>query len=473
MLTPVQPETTSASRYAPTDGMSYNPNDSTYWQQEALDKELGRTFALCQACRSCVHACQAFPILFAALDIAAEGQPLPEARRHAILDACLQCKLCYVNCPYTEAEGHAFQLDMPRLLLRANAVRRRHHGLPLRERLLGHPDRLGKLGTLLPALANWANTWRPHRLLVERLLGLHRDKLLPRFARSTFATWFRQHTAGAEETATGTHPVVLFATCFTNYHKPALGQAAYTVLTHNQCRVACPALECCGMPALDGGDVARARQHARANVARLLPYVERGYQIAVINPTCSLMLKQEYPTLLDHRQHPQLVEGAHRVAAATHDVNAYVFALRQAGHFREDFRSTPHGPVAYHVPCHLRVQHSGCRGRDLLRRIPGVQPMLVAECSGHDGTWAMKQEHFAAALHHGQKAFDGMRATGAALWVSDCPLAALQFEQACGQTALHPMEVLARAYRADGFPQALPLPAPAESQDARQGENSR
>jgi Fe-S oxidoreductase len=190
-------------------------------------------------------------------------------------------------------------------------------------------------------------------------------------------------------------------------------------------------------------------------VERLLPYVEKGYQIAVINPTCSLMLKQEYPELLHIPEDPRIIDAARQVAAATRDISEYLFALRREGHFREDFQSTPGGPVAYHVACHLRMQNIGFRGRDLIRRIPGVQPKLVAECSGHDGTWAMKQENFTLALKNGQRAFDGMRSAEAEFWISDCPLAAVQFEQACGKNVLHPIEVLERAYRADGFPQAV------------------
>lgn len=448
-------DTNEPIRYAPTDGLTYNPNEPKYWDKEALDKELFRAFDLCNGCRLCFRFCQSFPILFEAVDTHGDVRQIPKAKTHEIIDTCFQCKLCYVNCPYTEAESHEFKLDFPRLMLRANAQRRREEGVPWRERLLGNPDLLGKFGTLTPALANWANTLRPNRLVLEKGLGVHRDKLLPKFERPTFEVWFRQQTGGAEETADGTHPVVLFVTCFGNYNKPALGKAAYTVLRHNDCRVACPTLNCCGMPALDGGDVDFARRQARQNVAQLLPYVERGYDIAVVNPTCSLMLKQEYPELLHIPGDVRITEAARQVAAATRDISEYLFGLRREGHFREDFQSTPGGPVAYHAPCHLRMQNIGFRGRDLMRRIPGVQPKLVAECSGHDGTWAMKQENFDLALKNGQRAFDGMRNAEAELWVTDCPLAAVQFEQACGKAALHPVEVLERAYRADGFSQVV------------------
>ncbi|MDP7691110.1 MAG: hypothetical protein QGG89_04665, partial [Vicinamibacterales bacterium] len=92
---------------------------------------------------------------------------------------------------------------------------------------------------------------------------------------------------------------------------------------------------------------------------------------------------------------------------------------------------------------------------DLMRRIPGVTPKLTAECCGHDGTWAMKTEYFQLSLKNGEKAFDGMQQADAEIWATECPLAAVQFEQACGKKALHPLEVIDRAYEAEGFPTRL------------------
>ena len=52
---------------------------------------------------------------------------------------------------------------------------------------------------------------------------------------------------------------------------------------------------------------------------------------------------------------------------------------------------------------------------------------------------------------NGKAAFDGMAAPGAKIWATDCPLAAVQFQQHAGVKPMHPMSVLARAYREDGF----------------------
>jgi Fe-S oxidoreductase len=321
--------------------------------------------------------------------------------------------------------------------------------------MLGDPDRLGKLASRTAGLANWANRLRPNRILMEKFAGIHRDKLLPRFEGQTFEEWARREHGGAEETPTGTHRVVLFATCFVNYNKAEVGRAAHRVLTHNDCKVACPRLNCCGMPALDGGDVEFAKKQARQNVERLLPWIENGYKVAVVNPTCSLMIRQEYAELLDDPAYPSLGQAAKKVAEETRDLSEFLNELRKEGAFKEDFRSTPGDRVAYHAPCHLRMQNVGFRGRDLMRRIPGVKPKLVAECCGHDGTWAMKKEYFDLAMKNGRKAFEGMKQADAEVWSTDCPLAAIQFEQACGKQALHPVEILDRAYRADGFPRSI------------------
>jgi Fe-S oxidoreductase len=400
----------------------------------------------------CFKFCQSFPTLFAAVDRYGDVRKLPDQTRWQVVDECFQCKLCYTTCPYTETEGHEFKLDFPRLILRANAIRRRKRGVPLREKMLADPDRLGKLACRTAGLANWANNFKPNRILMEKFAGIHRDKQLPRFAGQTFESWARHEHGGADETAEGRHPVVLFSTCFVNYNNPEVGKAAHRVLAANDCKVACPETNCCGMPALDGGDVEFAKKQARSNVERLLPWVENGYKVAVINPTCSLMMRQEYPELLDDATYPGLGEAARKVAAAVRDLGEFLFDLRKEGQFNERFRSTPNGNVAYHAPCHLRMQNIGFRGRDLMRRIPGVKPKLVQECCGHDGTWAMKKEYFKLSMKNGAKAFEGMKQAEAELWSTDCPLAAIQFEQACGKKALHPVEILDRAYRADGFP---------------------
>ncbi len=146
-------------------------------------------------------------------------------------------------------------------------------------------------------------------------------------------------------------------------------------------------------------------------------------------------------------------ERAQRLSAAVRDPSEFLWSIRQEERFVSAFRSTPPGgKIAYHAPCHLRAQGIGFKGRDLLRRIPGVTvAATVLECCGHDGTYAMTVEGFGPSQRVGRKAFDAMIAAEARVWATDCPLAALQFQQHAGKKPLHPLAILARATRPGGF----------------------
>jgi Fe-S oxidoreductase len=151
--------------------------------------------------------------------------------------------------------------------------------------------------------------------------------------------------------------------------------------------------------------------------------------------------------------------AAARLAGAVMDPGEFLWSIRNESRFSTDFKSAPAGPLAYHAPCHLRAQGVGFKGRDLLRKLPGVELRTVLECCGHDGTYAMSLRGFAPAARIGKKAFDGMRDATGTLWSTDCPLAAIQFQQHAGVKPLHPMSILARAYRGEAFAPVAAGPA--------------
>ena len=443
--------------YQPTDGLTYDTEDPKYWEDDALDKEVQRVFEICNGCRMCFKFCDSFPSLFAFLDDAVHDgdvRKLTAGEKRTVMDACFQCKLCEVQCPYTPRDKHEYQLDFPKLVHRYQAQRARFEGVKLRDQLLGDPDLLGQAGRASLGVANVMNKVPAHRLLMEKTLGIHREKLLPDFAAKTFERWAEQQGRVAE--APCGHDVVLFQTCFVQNNAPEVGRDTLEVLDRNGVKSTCVSgLKCCGMPAWEHGDLDRVRAWAKQNLELLTPHVEAGAKVLVINPTCSMMLRREWPELLAREDRPR----AEALAKATMDPGEYLWSIRKEPRFNRDFKSTPGANVSYHAPCHLRAQAVGFKGRDLIRLIPGVEAKSVLECCGHDGTYAMKVEGFETSARVGRKAFEDMKDNeGAEVWVTECPLAAVQFQQHAGNKPMHPMTVLARAYREDGFPQKLPSP---------------
>jgi glycerol-3-phosphate dehydrogenase subunit C len=444
--------------YAPTDGLSYDPEEPAYWDDAGLAKEVTRVFEVCHGCRMCFKYCDAFPKLFAYVDKEHDGKvtDLTAKETAAVMNDCFQCKLCEVQCPYTPRDNHPFKLDFPKLVHRYRAVQARKRGTSLRDKFLGDPDAAGRAARASGGLADRMNRVGAHRWFMEKTLGIHRDKLLPGFARQTFEEWASQEGLIR---AVPDGEAVLFQTCYVQNNEPEIGRDTVEVLTRNQVDIRCArGLECCGMPAWESGNLRELQKRARRNLDVLVPYVEKGAKVLAINPTCSMMLRREYPTLVAAEDR----ERAVKLAEAVRDPSEYLWSLRDEPRFSRDFKSHPE-KVAYHAPCHLRAQAVGFRGRDLIRRTGVSDVTFVAECCGHDGTYAMKVESFEASRRIGGKAFTGMQEPDATTWVTDCPLAAIQFEQHAGKKPLHPMSLLARAYRGERFE---PAPVVAKSEKA-------
>ena len=429
--------------YQPTEGLSYDPADPKYWDEKGLASEVHRVFEVCNGCRMCFKYCDSFPKLFDFIDSRHDGAvaALTDGETREVMDACFQCKLCEVQCPYTPRDGHEFQLDFPKLVHRFNAHRTRKEGVSLRNRVLGDPDAAGTVARASLGMANVMNRVGAHRWFMEKALGIHRDKLLPDFAGETFEAW-AEGQGLVDEKAGG--EVVLFQTCYVQNNEPEIGKDTVHVLQQNQVDVRCASgLACCGMPAWESGDLAELQRRASINLAVLEPFVDRGAKVLAINPTCSMMLRQEYPHLVA----PEDRERATKVAKAVRDPSEFLWSIRKEARFNEALADVPE-KVAYHAPCHLRAQGIGFKGRDLIRKA-GAEVSTVMECCGHDGTYAMKVESFEASVRVGKRALDGVKEDPeATTWVTDCPLAALQFQQHAGQKPLHPMSLLARSYRA-------------------------
>jgi Fe-S oxidoreductase len=374
--------------------------------------------------------------LFVSLDteeVDGDAEKLVPGALKRVVDLCYQCKLCYNHCPYTPP--HRWQVDFPRLMLRARAAEARRRGVTLQDRFLGNTDLVGRLGTLTARFVNWANTLAPHRAFLEAAVGLHRRRNLPPFAGRRFSTWFaRRRPASFAPQA----KVALFTTCTVEYNDPAVGKAAVAVLERNRVDVALPPQRCCGMPYLDGGAVKEAQGLIRENVKALAAAVREGREIVVPGPTCSYMLKQEYPWLDGS-------DDARLVASHTRDLFEYLMRLHAEGKLDTNFSQRP-GRVAYHLPCHLKAQNLGTKSADLLRLIPGTEVEVVEHCSGVDGTWGLKKEYYELSLKVAEPLFKGIEAARPDRVASDCPLAALQIAQGTGAVPRHPIQIVAEAY---------------------------
>lgn len=138
------------------------------------------------------------------------------------------------------------------------------------------------------------------------------------------------------------------------------------------------------------------------------------------------------------------------VRDAMFDPFEYFVLRKKDGLLRTDFKNAL-GSVSYHIPCHSRVQNMGQKTREMLESIPGTQVKIVERCSGHDGTWGVKTEHFENAMKIGRPVFRQMAEANPRYVSSDCPIAARHIMQGMGESAAsvekrHPLSLLRQAY---------------------------
>jgi glycerol-3-phosphate dehydrogenase subunit C len=422
---------------------AFDPNEPRYWDARDLEHELKRVFEICHGCRMCVGYCGSFPDMFARVDRdietrGAEGaEKLEAADFKSVTDLCWQCKICYIKCPYTPDEHHEWMVDVPRLLTREKAQRAARDGISLQDRVLGEPQAMGRLnaGPMAPAV-NLINANRLVRKVAEKVVGISSEFLLPPFGRVSFDGWLARHTPVEGAGSAGT--VAIFATCLNDYNFPSVAANAVRVLEKNGYAVVRPDQTCCGLPNLDGGDIASAQAKAKRNVASLLEQIDAGRTVVVPQPTCSYAIKKEYPELLG-------TAAARRVADNTLDLMQFLDQLRKAKTLNRDFKKG-FGKIAYHAPCHLRAQKIGYPGARVLGLLPDTEVEMIEQCSAVDGTWGMKAQYYEMGRRYAQKLVRGIDDAEAQLVVTDCSLSALRIEKENGVKPLHPIEALAHAY---------------------------
>jgi Fe-S oxidoreductase len=129
-----------------------------------------------------------------------------------------------------------------------------------------------------------------------------------------------------------------------------------------------------------------------------------------------------------------------------YDPFEYLMLRHKHGMLRTDFQNSL-GKVAYQVPCHLRVQNIGLKTRDLLALVPDTEIETIERCSGHDGTYAVKQEFHDISKKIARPIVGKVNKSGAQHFVSDCPMAAEQVAQSLEQhSGNHPLNLLRHAY---------------------------
>jgi glycerol-3-phosphate dehydrogenase subunit C len=432
--------------------------DPDFSDRAKTEAEMQRIFDICHTCRRCFNLCDAFPRLFDLIDNSESGEldTVAPADYCKVADACTLCDMCFMTkCPYVPP--HPFNVDFPHVMLRYRAVELREGRIPRQQRELVKTDRNGRLASAAAPLANWAGarTNKLTRPLLEKVAGIDRNAALPKYHGRTFV----MRSKGSAPTVDRTAPAhgrkaVLYATCFVNYNNPGIGEATRAVLARNGVETEVVYPRCCGMPQLEQGNLAAVAGSASRVAAALGAWIEKGYDVIALVPSCALMLKFEWPLIVPR---DPLVA---RLAKATFDISEYIVDIARKEGLAPGL-SKLDGGVTVQIACHARAQNMGQKAAEMLRLLPEADIAVIERCSGHGGSWGVLQGNFETAIKIGKPVARQALKNAKPFISSECPLAGMHIAQEMEMLAedgsvpipervLHPVELMARAYGIPG-----------------------
>ena len=425
--------------------------EESFYDPQEIEKELRRVFDICHGCRRCFNLCDSFPRLFDLVDASPteELDSVDSKDFKPVIDACTLCDMCYLTkCPYVPP--HEFNLDFPHLMLRYRAMEEKQGKIPFADRQLAETDRNGKLATLVSPLANWA-TARDNKIvgpLLRKAADFHPDAELPKYASHTLTVQAATSPAVNKDAPAFGRKAVLYATCFGDYNNPGVGTDLIAVLRRNGVETEVVQPKCCGMPLLEQGRIADVAKNAEEVSAALGPWIDKGYDVIALVPSCALMLKSEWRLILPENK------AVEKLAAATFDVSEYIVDIAKKEGLAPGLNPIP-GTLTVHMACHARAQNMGQKAAEMLRLIPSADVKVIERCSGHGGSWGFKKEWFDVAMKVGRPVARQAAGNGPGFVMSECPLAGVHIAQGMEKQTTdgpkpelvsHPVQLIARAY---------------------------
>ncbi|MEC7875852.1 MAG: heterodisulfide reductase-related iron-sulfur binding cluster [Pseudomonadota bacterium] len=413
--------------------------------EASLLNELERVYDVCHSCRRCVSLCNAFPTLFNLIDESEtfEVDSVKKEDYWNVVEHCYLCDLCYMTkCPYVPP--HEWNIDFPHLMLRAKAYNFRRGKVGVRDKILTSTDKVGSFAGI-PVVAqtvNIVNQSKPARKVMEKTIGIHSNAVLPKFYSNSLRKRFKKRQS-VDDSVNHKDKVAIFVTCYGNRNEPDVVEDLIAILKHNQIKVKLVEQErCCGMPKMELGDLESVECLKDFNIPHLLKLAEDNWNIVAPIPSCVLMFKKELPLLFSDDKNVQKVKDAF------YDPFEFLMSLKKEGKLNAKFKESL-GEVAYHAPCHQRVQNIGPKTKEILELIPDTNITLIERCSGHNGTYAVKREYHEISMKICKPIIDEIDGSNLDHYISDCPMAGHQIDNGVKNIEVRsesPFTLLRKAY---------------------------
>jgi iron-sulfur cluster protein len=302
------------------------------------------------------------------------------------------------------------------------------------KRLFGNFKILAQLGSATAPVSNWLADRAVSRRLMERFLGVDRRRDLPTFHRETFREWVTDQPSMTDPE----REVVLFPDLYTNHVQVERGKAAVRTLEALDIAVRVPDVTASGRAPLSQGMIATARDHATTVADALVPHIEAGRDVIIIEPSDYALFQREYERLLDTDRYRALADNSY-------ELFEYVYGLLTNGTSEDALASGDGKQVAYHSHCQQRTLGVEAYTETVLDDLGFDVVTSDVECCGMAGSFGYKQEYYDVSVAVGDDLVNQFQTVDAAdrTVVASGTSCLEQLDDLLERPSKHPIELVA------------------------------
>jgi FAD/FMN-containing dehydrogenase/Fe-S oxidoreductase len=352
-----------------------------------------------------------------------------------VMDLCLSCKACKSECPSS--------VDVAKLKAEFLQHYYDSRGVPFRSWVVARFAESARLASLAPWLYNAALQTAALRRIVNRFLGFHPERTMPRLNRTPLHRWFANRTP-LKPLRAKQGRVHLFCDEFTDYNDLDAGIATVELLELLGYEVSLPEHVESGRASLSKGLVRRAKRFADENVRLLSSIVSADEPLIGIEPSAILGFRDEYPVLVD----PALREKARLLAPNCLMLDEFIAREADAGRIDASLFTKETRAIHLHGHCHQKALASV---EPTVRMLSLPENFLVtvipSGCCGMAGSFGYEKEHYEVSMNVGELVlFPAARALpDHAILAAPGTSCRHQIHDGTGRAALHPVQVLRQA----------------------------
>jgi FAD/FMN-containing dehydrogenase/Fe-S oxidoreductase len=364
--------------------------------------------------------------------------PFDNEQAKDVLDLCLSCKGCKKECPST--------VDMAKLKAEFQQHYYDSNGAPLRAKMIARFASSQKWMSKLPWVWNAIVGNTTLRKAMNRAVGFHPDRTVPRVAAETLQRWFAKHVPHPNAGTVG--KLNLLCDEFTNYTDASVGIKAVELLESLGYQVEMPPIVESGRTWLSKGFLRKAKRIVNDNTRVLADRVSETIPLVGIEPSAILTFRDESIDLAD--------ESFKEVAArlAPHCLTFEEFVAREvaAGRIRSDQFTEQARRVIVHGHCFQKSLTDTQAIVDTLC-LPANYTVstIPSGCCGMAGSFGYEKEHYDLSMQIGELVlFPAVRETDSSVVIAASGTSCRhQVHDGTGRKALHPAEVLHAALKND------------------------